>query len=906
MRLLRTKTFVPHVHPDLVPRERLRQCLDAARLSRLALLSAPAGFGKTTILCDWIQRRGLRVAWVSLDAGDNDPSRFWAYVALALGALHPHLGEAALRLLQTPHPPATETILTDLINEMTVVLDPAFLVLDDYHVIESPTIHEALAFLLRNMPPQMHIIVASRQDPPLALASLRTRRELIELRAHDLRFTHEETATLLQRVMGLELSRENLAALETRIEGWAAGLQLAALSMQGERDIVGFIRAFTGSHRYVFDYLAQEVLAHQPEAIRAFLLQTAILERLSGPLADALTGSDDGQAMLRHIEEANLFIMPLDQGRQWYRYHPLFADFLHTRLRQTYGVEHVLALHRRASAWFAAHDWIEEAIHHALSAGDDATAVRLIEQVVVSMFQRGELVTLSSWLEALSSELLEQHPRLCAASAWALLATGHSEQAESRLCLLETAVGATADILASEQAAHLPPEVRGVLVEITTLRASVAVNALDIPRTLELSERALPYIVDSQPTRGFNPPDLLRPVILFNLALAREFTGDVAGAIQACEEAAVYGREYRNAHILPLALSHLAQMLIVQGKLHRAAETYRLALQQSQAMAGHLSPLVGVAHAGLGSLLYEWNDLSAAQTEFEEAIALGMPWNNGESVVPGYLGLARIRQAHGEPAEATRLLDELISLLDTFDTPTVMPQMETFQAGLAVIQGKAERAIAWAESLGLDSSNPIPYLRETDAITWARVRLAQGHAAQVRHILEHLLAEAEAGQRTGRAIEILVVLALALRTQGHMAEALEALDRALALAEPEGYVRTFVDQGEGLEHLLGQIASSGVARGYATQLLAAFQPNENDIPTPSDGSTAHQSLAESLTEREVEVLQLIAEGLTNQGIADHLTVSLNTVKTHVKNIYGKLEVRNRPQAIAHARQLGLL
>jgi LuxR family maltose regulon positive regulatory protein len=906
-RLLRTKLYVPRAHPDRVPRDRLVRRLDEGQACRLTLLSAPAGFGKTTLLADWLERRGLQPAWVSLDAGDNEPARFWAYVVAALGTVHPGLGQAAAGLLQAPQPPPIEAVLTDLANDMAARLEsPAaglLLVLDDYHTIHAPAIHQALEFLLLHLPPQARVILSTREDPPLPLALLRARRELLELRAPDLRFTPQEAAAFLNTCMGLDLSASDLAALEARTEGWAAGLQLAALSMQGVQDVAGFIRTFAGSHRYVLDYLAQEVLERQSAPVRDFLLQTAVLERLSGPLCDAVTGGTGGQAMLGQLEQANLFLVPLDQERHWYRYHHLFAEFLRLQLEGAQGPERVTALQRRASAWYEEQGLVEDAVQHALHARDFERAVRLIDQVAIDMFARSELVTLCGWLAALPQDTIAARPRLSMLYAWALLATGHTEEGEQWVQAIERAAGTGVEALAGEDAAALEPHVRAALVEISVLRASLALGYGDLARARELIERALPYLAGEGQPYVFNTPRALRPAALFTLAVAHELGGELGRATQAFSEAAALALPEGNQHIYPMALSHLAQLQWVQGQLHQAEKTYLQALEAAKTMAGRASPLAGMAYVGLGGLYYEWDDLAAAQDYLAQGIALARPWMSWESLVPGYLTLARLKRAQGDVEGAAQALDVLRELEGMPLSPQGAALLAASQALFHARQGELGAASRWAAGCDIDPQGEIPLAREAEAILLARVWMTQGRLAGAGQLLVRLRAAAQEGGRTGRLIEILVLQARVLHAQGQTGEALQALCQALLLAEPEGWVRTFVDEGAPLAHLLSEVDPQ-CAPAYVTRLLTAFGPSTS--ASISTSAPSPQPLVEPLTDRELEVLQLIAAGMTNQEIAARLTVSVNTVKTHARNLYGKLDAGNRTQAVARARELGLL
>ncbi len=926
--LLATKLYVPRPRPQVVPRSRLSDRLRGVSGCRLALISAPAGFGKSTLLSQWLQggvgpAPALRVAWVSLDAGDNDPVRFWSYFVAALEKLQAGTGRDVLARLRAPQLPPVEALMVPLINDIAAIPADFAFVLDDYHVIDAQPIHEAIAYLLEHLPPQMHLVIASRTDPPLPLARLRSRGQLLELRAGDLRFTPEEAAAFLNQVMGLGLSPADVAALEARTEGWIAGLQLAALSMQGVQDIPGFIRAFGGSHRYVFDYLAQEILSQQPVAVQGFMLRTAILDRLSGALCDAVTGAGNGQAMLERLEQANLFIVPLDQERRWYRYHHLFAEFLRSRLEQTLP-DLVADLHRRAGDWCLEYRLGAEAVDHALAASDYDRAARLIGQAVPSLFRRSELDTLIRWLRALPATLLRSAPQLAMAYAWALLATGHSGEVEPVLQGIEESLGATVDGLAADlDALHtMSAPVRVAIAEVAIIRANLATSLFDLPRAIALSRQALAHLTEDVEGAIFNTPRDLRPPATYNLALAYEMAGDVPAASEALARAIALAREAGNQHIVPMATSHLAQLQVAQGRLRQAHAAYEQALQLASEMGEHPSPMAGLAHVGLGDLLREWNNLEGAMQHVRLGIERGREWANVETLAGGYISLARIRQAQGDLAGAHAALAELAGATPLPER-TWAPLVEACRVRLWLAQGDVEAASRWQERCALHPEDDPGYPREAEYVALARLLVARGQCGEAMGILQRLRQKAEAGGRMGRAVEILALEALACQAGGDMASALATLEQALLLAQPEGYIRTFVDEGEPMAGLLRELRERwklGALRGtqagscaYMEHLLSAFPtsctssaaPSRSSPSSPSSRSSI-SSLVEPLSEREREVLRHIAAGRSNQEIAEALVVSLNTVKSHVKNIYGKLDVSSRTQAIARARALGLL
>ena len=879
--LLTTKLCIPPVRPELVPRPRLIERLNEGLHRKLTLVSAPAGFGKTTLLSEWVAGCERSVAWLSLDEGDNDPVRFLAYLIAALQTVEASVGERTLGVLQSPQPPPIEAVLTALINEIAAAAVPLVLVLDDYHVVEEQVIHNALTFLLEHVPPQMHLAIATRADPSLPLARLRGRGQLTELRAADLRFTTEEAAAFLNQVMGLGLCDDDVGALEARAEGWIAGLQMAALSMQGQEDRPAFIAAFTGSHRYVMDYLVEEVFNRRPPHIQEFLLRTSVLDRLSGPLCDALTGQANGQAMLEKLERLNLFTVPLDHHRRWYRYHHLFADLLRDRLRQTQP-ERVSELHRRASEWYEREGLAVEAFQHALAAGDLERAVRLVEENARNMVQRGKLATLLKWLKALPDEVVRSRPRLCVAYGWALLFTGQAGAVEPRLQDAETAL---AQRVALRLADSDEQEIAALLGEVALLRLLFARYQEDLPRAIELSQQALEQVGQDD--------FFARGLVHLNLGVALRRSGDMTGAVQACTEAVRYCRAAGNTMAATIATYNLSRLYGLQGQLRRAAEVCQQVLQSAEKWTG---PGLGMLYLGMADVLYEWNKLAAAEQHVREGLALGEPGGYLSLLTNGYILLARVRQACGDAQgarDAIRRLGQAVEQRDLLQT--FVEEVAAYRAWSWLMEGDLGAAARWAQTIEPSLDDRLDTLREFQWITLVRVLLAQGRPDDARPLLEHLLHTAEAEGRMGKAIEILALQALARQACGDAAGALAALQRALVLGEPEGYVRSFVDESTPMATLLRRALSRGMAPHYVRRLLAAFAE-----------PTVEQPLIEPLTRRELEVLRLIAAGLRNQEIADQLVISLATVKRHITNIYGKLGVSHRTQAVARAQELDLV
>jgi LuxR family maltose regulon positive regulatory protein len=915
MPLLTTKLYIPPLRPGLVSRPRLVAFLNKGIRAgcKLTLISAPAGFGKTTLLSEWAQAAPMRVAWVLLDEGDNDPARFWRYVIAALEIVQAGVGENALAMLRAPglRSPSPEPALAVLINEIAALPDRVSLVLDDYHLIAAGPVHDALTFFLDHLPDNLHLVIATRADPPLPIARLRGRGQLIELRQAHLCFTRDEAAAFLSQLIHVPLSAGEIATLTSRTEGWAAGLQMAAASLQG-RDMAhvsAFIHAFTGSDRYILDYLVEEVFQRQPGHIQDFLLYTSILRRLAAPLCDAVIESVpadlrtdreikahpavDSRAILGHLERANLFIVPLDDRREWYRYHHLFADLLRSRLHAAQP-DLVPSLHRRAGEWYergadASGDegLAAEAIEHALAAGDVERSARLIEREAEAVLMRSEIATFLRWIEALPDKKVQARPHLCLFHAWALLLGGYPvKEVEARL----------------DQAGQGGDEIAG---RLTPLHAFVAIFQGELSRAAALSRQALERLPED---------DLfLRGLAAWNLGAAYLVDGNVQAAEQVLDEAIRIGQETGHAMIAVLALSHLAQQCMVTGQTQQAAALFRRALALATDEYGNRLPIASEALVGLGRLSREWNDLDAAVQYLEEGIALttahGEIW-----AMEGYLALARIRQVLGDTDGARTAMDrarQLALQFDAIESDDLVVAL--YQTRILIAQGRlgdAERALReWDVSVetiaaGTEKAEVYvdTYLRGYKRLVQARLDIAQNHPGEAIALLDEALPWAQEYGWIRIVIEVEVLRALALWAQGNVARAVDALGHALSLGEPGGYVRMFLDEGEPVARLLREAVSRGIAADYARRLLAALgkERSAQDVPSPQS------LLVEPLSERELDVLQLIAEGLTNREIAGRVFLSINTIKSHNRNIFEKLGVRNRMQAVAKARELGIL
>ncbi len=912
--ILATKVYKPPARPKTVARLRLLEQLNAGLPGKLTLISAAAGFGKTTLASEWAAACGLPTAWLSLDEGDNDPARFLAYLIAALQTVAHSVGQGALAALQAPQPPPAEAILTALLNDLAALPERLILVLDDYHAVDAPAVDQALAFLLQHLPPQMHLVIATREDPSLPLARLRARGQLVELRAADLRFTPAEAAAFLNQQMGLKLSPEEVAALEARTEGWIAGLQLAALSMQGRTDTAAFVRSFAGSHRFVLDYLVEEVLLCQPERVRTFLLQTSILDRLSGPLCDAVTGQEDGSSTLEELERGNLFVVPLDDSRQWFRYHHLFADVLAARLidEQADGVSE---LHRRASAWFEQNDLPAEAIQHALLAQDVERAANLIERVWLGMDLSYQSAAWLRWTQQLPDDVIRTHPVLCLGYAWALLNGGELEASEAWLRAAERWIDPAPEI-AAQMVVVEEAEYRALPAAIASARAYRASALGDIPGTIQHARQALALAAEDDVVRRTQATALL--------GLAEYASGDLPAAersLLAFQSTALQGGDMAIALGITFILADIWRAL---GRLRKAIRAYRQALHLAAKQAA-LPTGASDLYRGLSELLCEQGDLAAAAEYLATAQKVGeltelTGW-------PHRLGVAqaRLKEAQGDLEAALALLDEAERLSIREALPDVRP-IAALKARVWIRQGRWREADRWANEQGLFPDDELSYLREFEHLTLARVLIARYRSDRdeesirgALRLLERLRQAAEDGGRSGSTIEILLLQALARRAQGDAPAAIALLERALMLAEPEGYVRLFVDEGDAMQLLIADCrvlierqkhGDRYKLIGYMDQLLAAF-PSTTMVQEETRGQKSEirsqkSEWVEPLSERELDVLKLLGTELSGPEIAGRLSVSLNTVRTHTKNIYAKLGINSRRAAVRRAEELGLL
>ena len=880
-----TKLRVPPLRTKVVIRQRLLERLQEGLNHSLTLVSAPAGFGKTTLLSEWLGEVNLKVAWLSLDDSDHDITRFITYLVSALQVIDKSIGESVLGALKSHQPPAVDTLLVALLNDIDSVSQDFILVLDDYHEVDSKPVDEALRFLVEYMPPQMHLIIASREDPPLPLARLRAKGQLTELRAADLRFTMQEAADFLNQVMGLDLSGQDITALETRTEGWVAGLQLAALSMQGHDDITGFIQSFTGAHHFVLDYLLEEVLSKQPQEVQHFLLRTSILERLNGPLCEAVTGMPS-QKMLEELERSNLFIVPLDGERNWYRYHHLFGDLLRQRSEQHIASNEVAELHLNASAWFEQNGDLADAFRHAMAAKDQNRAADIAERAWLGMdetFQSGQWL---GWVKQLSGSVRRLRPVLCVQIAWAYMDASKADESESFLqeaeqCLREAAH--TMVVVEEEQFKTLP-------ARIAIARAYNSQTKGESLATVKLAQEAVRL---SPETNQF-----MRAQATAILAGAYWANGELTAAYDAMNHWAEQARLAGNTMFAIMTASGLADILQEQGRLRNAMQIYEDALKFAADVGAEVVPFTAHHHLGMALLLNEMGANDAAEKHLQLSLELGQAATIIDWQYRRNFALARFKETAGDLNAALYFFDEAKRTYVKTPIPLTRP-VDAFKVRVYLKQGLLAQTHEWAQKFSMDDE--LSFLHEFEHITFARVLLAKKDSKNVSQFLARLLQAAEDGARIGSMLEILILQALALHAQGQLTQALLPLKRAVALAEAEGYVRIF-EEGKPMQELLAKLSLTpeGKAnKNYIQTLLSLFEV-QTPKPAPS------QLLIDPLSERELEVLSLVALGLSNTEISEKLFLSLSTVKGHNLRIFNKLQAKSRTDAVARARELGLI
>jgi LuxR family transcriptional regulator, maltose regulon positive regulatory protein len=906
--LLATKVTVPRVRRGFVARPGLAERIDDATSYDLCLVCSPPGFGKTTQLAAWAAASDRPVAWLALDEEDDDPVRFWRYAIAALRRVHPEIGRQASTLLTNPGNVVVDAVVTALINELATRDDDVTLVLDDYHGIASRQIHDGVAFLLGHLPPGLRLVIAGRSDPPLPLGDLRAGGRLAEVRAADLRFSADEAAAFLRDVWDLALPDDAVAALAERTEGWVAGLQLAALSLRDQPDPAAFVEAFAGSHRFVLDYLSEEVLARQTEEMRRFLLTTSILERLSGPLCDAVTGRSDGQQMLEHAERANLFVVPLDEQRRWYRYHHLFADLLRARLGQDCP-ERVADLHRRAVDWYRENGLVSDAVHHALAAGDEDVAVRLIEAAAEELiWWRSEGATLERWLAALPPGMLSTRPRLALARALRALVAARMDEAAACVAAAERAPASAIGEPFVPTVGRQQSELVNVVATIAFIRAVLASRDGDAERAEAYARQALAHLTEDDKQ--------LRLVAQAMPAEAAWVAGRLSDAEHLASAAIVELGIDDRPEMATRLLFDQGQIQQAAGRLRGAEQTYRRALARMTPPGRSPLPAASLQHIGLAEVLRQRGDLDRARRHANDGLELCRQIVSTEPVSAGLATLAWIQYASGDRASARATADEAARVVPSAHVVSLFNPGPAERARLLLALGETDEVHRWVVERGLRETDAPTYSREREHLVLARLLLAQGAPERALPLLGRLHAAAVTQGRTGSAIEVRVVQALAFDAASKSDCALDALEDALVLAAPEGYVAVFADEGPPMTDLLRRLvsfaqrghrpASGEELLGYAIRLLSAPPRPGDDVASPAVRIAGSTVLVEPLTERECEVLLLLAEGRSNREIAERLVVTLDTVKKHLTHIFGKLGAVSRTQAVARARELKLL
>jgi LuxR family maltose regulon positive regulatory protein len=867
--------------------------MDAGLEQSLVLVLAPAGFGKSTLLSEWAAEKGSNVAWLSIDEADNDFKRFFSYLIFAVQQVNETLGQDVLPVLQASDYPQTEHLLTILINELAEDDEDIVLVLDDYHLIHNQGIHEIVQFLIEYAPPNLHLIIASRVTPPVPLTRLRARGQVAEIRSHDLRFNNEEARAYLNHHMGLDLSSEDVASLQRRTEGWITGLHLAALTMKDRDDKHAFVTHFSGSHHYIIDYLVSEVLSRQPEGTQTFLTQTSILDRFCAPLCDAVTNGSDSEESILHLQSTHLFLIPLDDERNWYRYHHLFADFLNQRLTER-EPQLVPELHRRASTWLVENGLVPEAVSHSLAGEDFEAAAEMIEHIGPEMMMSNEFDQLSRWLKVMPETIVENWPWLCIIWAWMYDRWGQFENGERYLRHAERALDQVSTVVSQD-------EERIVRGQISAIRALYAIKRADIERSIEYSRQALGFLPDGYFNRG---------VASFSLGWARMLLGDLSGALEALDEGYDASVEANNRMLAQVIVFEMGNIQFLQGHLHRAVEKYREAIEYRYGKGQIRMPYASSASMNLALILLEWNKVDEALVHLGEGFEIGVASKVVDAVAIGHATNVMVQLARGDHESAKEACDQAERMRGEIPNlePITLTRTLKSRVRCLLAKGDLNEALQAVRDSGLTIEDEIEYFSEFRQMILARVLIRSGREnssvqdlADAHTVLQKILAKTGQAGFTHHRIEALILQALAFEAEEEHDQAVASLAEALELAEPEGYLRIFLDEGERMRTLLRQVDLHGKARTYVQELLAAFDADQGEgrrSPT--------QQLSEPLSKRELEVLRMLQSDLTGPEIAQELVISLNTLRTHTKNIYAKLVVNNRRAAVGKAREIDLI
>jgi LuxR family maltose regulon positive regulatory protein len=891
--LLTTKLFLPPTRPEIISRPRLIERLHQGTTRQLTLISAPPGFGKSTLISAWASTVEKPVAWLSLDENDNNLKRFLTYLIAAFQVIDGSIGEGILPSLESSENMPMETLVSLLINEISVSDHDFYIVIDDYHLVTTESIYKAIDFLLDHLPPNTHLVMSGRVDPPISISRLRARGQMTEIRLNDLRFTESEVTSLLNDLNRLNLSAEDILALLSRTEGWITGLQLAAISMQGREDIHEFVTAFSGSHHYIIDYLVDEVLARQPEDMQSFLIQTSILERFSSALCDAVLEISNSRECLQELYNANMFLIPLDDEHTWYRYHHLFADFLKQRLREK-DPSVIPSLHRRASWWLEQSNLINEAINHSMGGEEYQRAAQLIESIGPDMMMQNEFDQLGKWLDTMPLELVVSWPWLCVIRAWMNHRWARLDESEKYVQYAEKAL----------EDDTIPEHVGGVNVirgQAAAIRALIAFNKTRIPQAIEFANQALRFLPDGH----FN-----RAAALLALGMAKGVNGEFREANQVLIEAYRDSLGVGNRILAQNVLLEKAGLLVKQGRLYQALETYKESVQFTYSKTEIKIPHASCASISMGDIYREWNELDAALAHVKEGIEIGLQSQMVDAIAMGYAVMARIYLAMEDlesAVEASLIAGRYARELPDLEPITITGILNS-EAWVNFSQNKFDEAAnLYIENNPCDI-NDLNCHGEFEQIIWTRILLYRGRANRqlqdlldAKDLINQMLAMTNDLGLVSKTIELLVLNSLVLTEVGKKDEAVDTLEKALLLAEPGNYIRIFIDEGEPIQELLNQVTANKGLNDYVSRLLAAFNQDAegNKLAAP-------QELVEPLSERELEVLKLLSTDLSGPAIARKLMVSINTVRTHTQNIYTKLGVNKRRSAIREAKKLNLI